>query len=42
VDSIRRVEYEAAEDRAAVDQMGLWQDKNPVSPWEWRREHRWV
>jgi len=35
-----RVEYESAEDRAAADRIGLWQDKNPVPPWEWRREHR--
>ena len=31
-----RVDYEAAEDRAAADRVGLWQDKNPVPPWEWR------
>ncbi len=35
-----RTDYEAAEDRAAADRTGLWQDKNPVPPWEWRREHR--
>jgi endonuclease YncB( thermonuclease family) len=35
-----RIDYEAAEDRAAADRVGLWQDKNPVPPWEWRREHR--
>jgi endonuclease YncB( thermonuclease family) len=32
-----RVDYAAAEDRAAADRIGLWQDKNPVPPWEWRR-----
>ena len=29
-----RIDYEAAEDR-----VGLWQDKHPVPPWEWRHEH---
>ena len=33
-----RIDYEAAEDRAAADRRGLWQDKNPVPPWEWRRQ----
>jgi len=31
-----RIHYDAAEDRAAADRVGLWQDKNPVPPWEWR------
>jgi len=35
-----RVAYESAEDRAAADRVGLWQDKHPVPPWEWRSEHR--
>ena len=35
-----RVESESTEDRAAGDQIGLSQGKNPVAPWEWRREHR--
>jgi len=34
-----RIDYEAAEDRVAADRAGLWQDKNPVSPWEWRHKH---
>src|SRR5882672_487872 len=29
-----RIDYEAVEDRAA-DRVGLWQDANPVPPWEW-------
>jgi len=33
------VEYESAEDGAAADQIGLWQDKNPVPAWEWRKAH---
>ena len=35
-----RIDYEAAEDRAAADRLGLWQDANPVPPWEWRHKHR--
>jgi endonuclease YncB( thermonuclease family) len=35
-----RLTYEAAEDKAAVDRIGLWTDKNPVPPWEWRRLKR--
>ena len=35
-----RINHEAAEDRAAADRVGLWQDAKPVPPWEWRREHR--
>src|SRR5215831_5335598 len=35
-----RMSYESAEDRAAADRLGLWQDKNPTPPWEWRQEHR--
>jgi endonuclease YncB( thermonuclease family) len=31
--------YESAEDRAAAGRVGLWQDKNPVPPWEWRKAH---
>ena len=35
-----RVDYQAAEDTAAADRTGLWQDKNPVPPWEWRHKRR--
>jgi endonuclease YncB( thermonuclease family) len=34
----QRIDYESAEDRAAADRVGLWQDKDPVPPWEWRRK----
>ncbi len=34
----KRIDYESAEDRAAADRVGLWQDKDPVPPWEWRRK----
>jgi endonuclease YncB( thermonuclease family) len=32
-----RLEYEMAETKAAVNRIGLWQDKNPIPPWEWRK-----
>jgi endonuclease YncB( thermonuclease family) len=32
-----RENYEAAEFNAKVRRLGLWADKNPVPPWEWRR-----
>lgn len=35
-----RLEYEIAETKAAVDRIGLWQDRNPVPPWEWRKTER--
>ena len=32
-----RGEYASAEDHAATDRIGLWQDKDPIPPWTWRR-----
>jgi endonuclease YncB( thermonuclease family) len=32
--------YAQAEDEARADRLGLWQDKNPMPPWEWRRLNR--
>ena len=32
-----RGEYESAEDHAAADKLGLWQDENPIPPWVWRK-----
>lgn len=32
-----RLPYESLKDRAGADGTGLWADKNPVPPWEWRR-----
>lgn len=33
----QRVEYEAAESAARSSGLGLWADRNPLPPWEWRR-----
>ena len=33
-------EYHSAEDRAAADRLGLWQENHPTLPWQWRRQHR--
>ncbi len=30
--------YAQAEDEARANTKGLWQDKNPMPPWEWRRQ----
>jgi endonuclease YncB( thermonuclease family) len=35
-----REDYEVAEINAKMRRTGLWADKNPVPPWEWRREER--
>ena len=33
-----RVLYEAVEDAAKAARVGLWHDKEPMAPWEWRRK----
>lgn len=35
-----RVDYEAAEFSAKAKRVGLWADKDPVPPWDWRRAMR--
>lgn len=30
-------DYESAEDAARAARRGLWQDKTPIPPWEWRQ-----
>ncbi len=35
-----RKRYAQAEDQARANKKGLWQDKNPMPPWEWRRLNR--
>ncbi len=32
-----RRRYATAKNQARTDRLGLWQDKNPMLPWEWRR-----
>jgi endonuclease YncB( thermonuclease family) len=36
----RQSSYEAAEATAKAGKVGLWQDADPVPPWEWRRAKR--
>ena len=36
--NVRRV-YESAQEQATFDQRNLWRDKNPIPPWEFRRNH---
>ena len=31
--------YAQAADEARANKKGLWQDQNPMLPWEWRRLH---
>ncbi len=35
-----RRRYAKAENQARTDRLGLWQDKNLIPPWEWRRLYR--
>lgn len=35
-----REEYEAAEFNAKIRRLGLWADKNPTPPWDWRHGNR--
>jgi endonuclease YncB( thermonuclease family) len=34
-----QIDYIAAEDRARANMAGLWRDREPVPPWEWRRSN---
>ena len=29
--------YAAAEAKARMSEVGLWEDKNPIAPWDWRK-----
>lgn len=35
-----REDYEVAEFQAKIQRLGLWADKNPVPPWDWRHDSR--
>lgn len=35
-----RSDYRQAQETAQKARKGLWQDAQPVPPWEWRKEHR--
>jgi endonuclease YncB( thermonuclease family) len=36
----QRSDFARAEQEARQQGKGLWQDPDPVPPWDWRREHR--
>jgi endonuclease YncB( thermonuclease family) len=36
----KRQDYADAENQARTERLGLWADKNPTAPWQWRRERR--
>jgi endonuclease YncB( thermonuclease family) len=36
----KRQDYADAETSARAERLGLWVDKNPTPPWEWRRQRR--
>ncbi|MBI5791664.1 MAG: thermonuclease family protein [Rhodocyclales bacterium] len=36
----QRAEYEAAEAAAIKGMVGLWQETDPIAPWEWRKAKR--
>jgi len=35
-----RGQYEFAEAEAKARRVGLWSDREPVAPWEWRKGNR--
>jgi endonuclease YncB( thermonuclease family) len=36
----KRQDYANAENHARAERLGLWADKNPTAPWQWRRERQ--
>ena len=37
---LRQMSYEAAARNAAAQRKGIWQDEDPVPPWDWKKAHR--
>jgi endonuclease YncB( thermonuclease family) len=37
--AVKYAVYDAAENYAKSNKLGLWGDENPVSPWDYRRDH---
>ena len=37
-----RAAYKKAALLAKTEGLGLWQEKNPTAPWQWRKDHRTV
>lgn len=35
-----RGQYELSEQKARAKRVGVWQDNDPIPPWEWRKEKR--
>lgn len=32
--------YSKAQNTAKINKIGLWKEKSPVAPWEWRKQHK--
>ena len=35
-----RVKYAEAQEEAEDEKRGLWQDRKPITPWDWRKGER--
>ena len=36
----RHFKYKQLEEKSKLDKIGIWQTKNPVAPWIWRKNHK--